>query len=81
MKIILMGLTGDACEDSVREKLAPFFHITRVNMIRDGAKDNPWALLDVTDVYLRVWNVCRQLSGVFYRGKRLKLYIPLHQNC
>lgn len=79
MKVILMGL-NDANEDSICAKLAPFLHITRVNMIRDGAENNPWALLDVSDTYLRVWNVCHQLSGVFYRGKRLKFYIPLHQN-
>lgn len=79
MKVILMGLNGDACEESIRHRLAPFFDITRVVMIRDGAKDNPWALLDVSDAYLRVGAVCRQLSGVFYDGKRLKLYIPLHQ--
>jgi len=42
--------------------------------------DNPWALVEVTDTYERVWNVCNQLRGVFHRGKALHLSIPLHQD-
>jgi len=34
----------------------------------------------VHDSYERVWNVCEQLRGVFHRGKRIHLYIPLHQD-
>ena len=80
MQVILMGLHEDACEESVATGLAPFFHVTQVKMVRDGAVDNPWALIDVHDSYERVWNVCEQLRGVFHRGKRIHLYIPLHQD-
>lgn len=79
MQVILMGLNGDACETSVSEGLAPFFHVTAVSMVREGDSDSPWALIDVADSYERVWNVCQQLRGVFHRGKRIHLYIPLHQ--
>lgn len=79
MKIILMGLHGDADEDSVGKVLAPYFNVTKVTMIRDGAKDRPWALVEVKETYFYVWTVSRQLSGVFHRGRRLRLYIPLYQ--
>jgi len=79
MQVILMGLHGDASEQSVAQGLAPFFHVTQVKMVREGEADNPWALIDVADSYERVWNVCRQLGGVFHRGKRLHFHIPLHQ--
>lgn len=79
MQVILMGLTEDACESSVTEMLAPFCRVTRVTMVRDGAKDSPWALIDVAESYERMWNICQQFRGVFHRGKRLHFYIPLHQ--
>lgn len=79
MQVILMGLGEEACELSVQEGLTPFFHVTQVTMVRDGARDNPWALIEVADSYERVWNVCQQLRGVFHRGKRIHFYIPLHQ--
>lgn len=79
MQVILMGLNADASEHSVAEGLAPFFHVKHVTMVRDGAVDNPWALIEVNDSYERVWSVCEQLRGVFHRGKRVHLYIPLHQ--
>ncbi|SDG82728.1 MULTISPECIES: hypothetical protein [unclassified Duganella] len=79
MQVILSGLHGDACEVSIAEDLALYFHVKRVSMIRQGMDDNPWALIEVADSYERVWNVCNQLRGVFHRGKKLHLYIPLHQ--
>ena len=79
MQVILSGLHGDACEDSVSEGLARFFHVKHVTMIRDGISDNPWALIEVADSYERVWQVCNQLRGVFHHGKAIHLYIPLHQ--
>lgn len=79
MQVILMGLNQDACEQSIAEGLAPFFHVTNVKMVRDGEVDNPRALIDVADSYERVWSVCKQLRGVFHRGKPLHFYIPLHQ--
>ena len=79
MQIILSGLHGDATETTVAEGLARFFHVTHVNMVREGMDDNPWALIDVADSYERVWGVCNQLRGVFHRGKALRFYIPLHQ--
>jgi hypothetical protein len=79
MQVILSGLHGDADEASVQEELARFFHIKRVKMIRHGAADNPWALLEVTGSYEHNWRVCNRLRGVFRNGKALHLYIPLHQ--
>jgi len=79
MQIILSGLHGDATESSVAEGLAPFFHVRKVEMIREGAPDSPWALIDLDDSYGKVWEVCNELRGVFHRGKRLHFYIPLHQ--
>lgn len=79
MQVILSGLHGDACEESVAEDLARFFHVKKVSMVREGDSDNPWALIEVHDSYERVWNVCNQLRGVYHRGKVLHLYIPLHQ--
>lgn len=80
MQVILSGLHGDACEVSIAEDLAMYFHVKHVSMIRQGMDDNPWALIEVADSYERVWNVCNQLRGVFHRGKKLHLYIPLHQD-
>lgn len=80
MQVILSGLHCDACEDSVTEGLKPFFNVKHVSMIREGEEDNPWALIEVHDSYEHVWNVCNQLRGVFHRGKKLHLYIPLHQD-
>jgi hypothetical protein len=79
MQIILRGLHCDDCEESVAKELAPYLHVTHVEMVRQGEEDNPWALVEVSDTYDRVWNVCNQLRGVFHRGKPLHLSIPLHQ--
>lgn len=79
MKIVVMGLHGDADEDSVGKLLAPYFSVTKVTMIRDGAKDRPWALAEVKESYYYVWTICRRLTGMFHRGGRLRFYIPLHQ--
>jgi hypothetical protein len=79
MQVVLSGLRGDDSEDSVLRHMAPYFHVQRVRMIRDGAPDSPWALLDVIDSYEHVWATCNVLRGVFHRGKKLRLYIPLHQ--
>lgn len=78
MQIILRGLHGDDNEDSVTSELATYLHVTSVEMVRQGEDDNPWALVEVSDSYERVWNVCNQLRGVFHRGKPLHLSIPLH---
>ena len=79
MQVILTGLHGDASEASVEEGLTRFFQVKRVEMVRQGEDDNPWAVIEVADSYEHVWNVCNQLRGVFHRGKALHLYIPLHQ--
>ncbi|MYM28369.1 RNA-binding protein [Duganella sp. CY15W] len=79
MQVILTGLHGDACEDSVAQGLALYFHVKQVSMVRQGDNDSPWALIEVADSYERVWSVCNQLRGVFHRGKAIHLYIPLHQ--
>lgn len=79
MQLILTGLHGDANEASVGTGLSQFLHVKRVSMVREGEPDDPWALVEVADSYERVWAVCNQLRGVFHRGKRLHLYIPLHQ--
>ena len=78
MQVILSGLHGDDTEESVKEVLKLYCHVHHVTMIRDGMNDNPWALVEVTDTYERVWNVCNQLRGVYHRGKRLSLRIPLY---
>lgn len=80
MKVILMGLHGDASTGSVAAGLAPFFKVRHVTMVRDGDPDNPWAVVEVDDSYQHVWDVCNRLRGVFHRGKRIHLYIPLHQD-
>lgn len=80
MQIILRGLHGDDNEESVARELATYLHVTSVEMVRQGEEDNPWALVEVSDSYERVWNVCNQLRGVFHRGKALHLTIPLHQD-
>lgn len=79
MQLILRGLHGDDSEESVAKELAPYLHVTHVEMVRQGMDDNPWALVEVADPYERVWNVCNQLRGVFHRGKPLHLHIALHQ--
>ncbi len=79
MHVILMGLHGDADEASITEGMGRYFHVRHVEMIRQGDADSPWALIEVHDSYERVWNVCNQLRGVYHRGKRIHLYIPLHQ--
>jgi len=79
MKVILSGLHGDASESAIIESFAPFFHIRQVEMIREGSPDNPWAVLHIADSYERAWEACNTLRGVFHRGKRLHVYIPLHQ--
>jgi len=79
MKVILMGLHGDASPESVAAGLAPFFKVQHVTMVREGDPDNPWAVIDVDNSYEHVWDVCDRLRGVFHRGKRIHLYIPLHQ--
>lgn len=80
MQVILRGLTEDACEISVTEILAPFCHVTRVHMVREGDPDRPWAVIHVTGSYERIWRVCKQLTGLAHRGRRLHFYIPLHQS-
>lgn len=80
MQLILRGLHGDDSEESVATELALYLNVTRVEMVRQGEDDNPWALVEVSDSYERVWNVCNQLRGVFHRGKALHLSIPLHQD-
>lgn len=79
MQVILTGLTEDACESTLADWLSPFFNVQRIKMIRDGAPDNPWALIDVADTHERVWRACERLRGVFRQGKLLHFYIPLHQ--
>lgn len=79
MKVILMGLHGDACTESVSAGLAPFFNVRHVEMVREGEADNPWAMIEVDNSYEHVWDVCNRLRGVFHRGKVIHLYIPLHQ--
>ena len=79
MKVILSGMHSDACEAAIIESFAPFFHIRQVEMIREGSPDNPWAVLHIADSYERAWEACNTLRGVFHRGKRLHVYIPLHQ--
>jgi hypothetical protein len=76
MKVILSGLHADACESAIIESFAPYFHIKQVDMIREGSPDSPWAVLHIADSYERA---CNSLRGVFHRGKRLSVYIPLHQ--
>ena len=79
MQVILRGLNEDACEQSLTGWLSPFFNVQRIKMVRDGAPDSPWALIEVADSYEHVWNACHRLRGVFREGKRLHFYIPLHQ--
>lgn len=80
MQVILRGLNEQASEQSLTSWLSPFFHVQRVKMIREGARDSPWALIEVADSYERVWSTCQRLRGVFHEGKRLHFYIPLHQS-
>jgi len=79
MKVILSGLHSNACKAVIIESFAPFFHIRQVKMIREGSPDKPWAVLHIADSYERAWEACNTLGGVFHRGKRLHMYIPLHQ--
>ncbi|MBP1202299.1 hypothetical protein JOD97_000313 [Duganella sp. 1411] len=79
MQVILRGLIEDDCESALTSWLSPFFNVRGVTMIRDGDRDSPWALIDVADTPERVWSACQRLRGVFHNGKRLHLYIPLHQ--
>jgi hypothetical protein len=79
MLIILRGLNEDACEQSLAGWLSPYFNVKRIKMVREGARDSPWALIEVADSYERVWSACERLRGVFHAGKRLHFYIPLHQ--
>jgi len=37
-------------------------------------------VIEVDDAYQHVWDVCYELRGVFHRGKRIHLTIPLHQD-
>jgi len=79
MKVILMGLHNDACADNVASGLAPFFQVRKVDMVREGDPESPWAIVEVDNSYEHVWEVCNRLRGVFHRGRTLHLYIPLHQ--
>lgn len=80
MKVILMGLHGDASTQSVSEGLTPFFHVRHVELVDQANSGNPWAVIDIDNSYEHVWDMCNRLRGVFHRGKALHLYIPLHQN-
>lgn len=79
MQVILTGLAHDASELHIEEELTRFFHVKQVRLERENGASEPWALIEVADSYERVWQVCQQLRGVFHRGKRIHLYIPLHQ--
>jgi len=79
MIFILSGLNPDASEDGIARGLAPYFSVTRVQMIRDGDVNEPWALVEVRDSYQKVWQVTNRLRGIFHRGKALQFYIPIHQ--
>jgi len=79
MQVILMGLYGDATEESIAEAMGRYFDVRHVEMIRQGDADSPWALIEVGGSYERVWHACNQLRGAYHRGKRIHLYIPLHQ--
>ena len=79
MQIILSGLHGDACEESITQGLSRFFQVKNVHMVQEGALDSPWAVIEVSNSYEHVWEVCNKLRGIFHRGKRLHFYIPLHQ--
>lgn len=79
MQVILRGLNESACEESLSNWLSSFFNVQRIKMVREGQRDSPWALIEVTDSYEHVWSACQRLRGVFRDGKRLHFYIPLHQ--
>ena len=79
MKVILSGLHADACESAIIDSFTPYFHITQVDMIREGSPDSPWAVLHIADSYEHAWAACNSLRGVCHRGKRLSVYIPTHQ--
>ena len=51
MKVILSGLHADACESTIIDSFTPYFHITQVDMIREGSPDSPWAVLQIADSY------------------------------
>lgn len=80
MKVILSGLHADVSETSIVESFAPLLTIRHVEIIREGSPDNPWAVLHINGSYEQAWSVCNRLRGVFHRGKRLHMYIPLHQH-
>lgn len=79
MHFILSGLRGDDKEAEVEEELKRYFHVTSLHFVREGDPDSPWAWVEVSDSYLKVWEMTNRLRGAYHRGKRLRFYIPVHQ--
>ena len=46
-----MGLHNDACADNVASGLAPFFQVRKVDMVREGDPESPWAIVEVDNSY------------------------------
>jgi hypothetical protein len=76
--ITLWNLPVDTSEDRVSTALAPYAPVVSVRIERQGAADNPMAIVEVDLDPIAAGRLVLRLDGLWHEGRFLRAHLLMH---
>ena len=77
MRIVIENLPHDVSEDEIRQALSPFAPAGTITLIKEGSM--PSAVIAVDMTHTAAVTLARRIDGHFYKGQRLRAWVPRWQ--
>lgn len=65
-KILLTGLQADFDPEKLKERMAQFGPVVRVEKKSEGDPEKPWAIVEMDLDFIQAEQVAQRIDGIFY---------------
>lgn len=77
-KILLTGLPATVDPERLKARLEAFGQVIRVNVIVDGAPEQPWVIVEMDLDLAATQAVARRIDGIYYIDRFIGAHVMTH---
>jgi len=77
-KILLTGLPPDVDPDKLKERMAQFGPVLRIDIITEGDAGNPWVIVEMDLELVAAQAIAQRIDGIYYIDRFIGAHVMTH---